>query len=100
MEEVGSSVGRQARAQGVEEVPENGGGGGGGEYITRGEVVRDPVGKKVQANWVRTNQGTEELPEVRYRHVAQELGDGERLDELFAGTPSLTMLSLSVAAER
>lgn len=59
-------------------------------------------GKLVQFTWVRANKGTDTLPEVRCRLMAQELGYGHRLDELVAGTPTLTIvkLLLSVLAER
>lgn len=43
---------------------------------------------------MRVNRGAEERHEVRCRRVAQELGDGERLDVLFAGTPNLTIVQL------
>lgn len=51
---------------------------------------------------MRVNKGTDEAPAVRCRFVAQARGDDERLDEMCAGTPSLTVvkLLLSVAAER
>lgn len=49
----------------------------------------------------RINKGSDENPEIRCSLVAQELGFCERLDEMFAGTPSLTIvkLLLSVAIE-
>ena len=46
---------------------------------------QDQEGKFVKVKWVRTKKGAG----VKCRLVAQELGYGERLDELFAGTPSL-----------
>ena len=55
------------------------------EYASRAEAENDTMGKFVKVKWVRTKKGEG----VRCRLVAQELGYGERLDELFAGTPSL-----------
>lgn len=51
---------------------------------------------------VRTNKGYGEQPKVGHRLVPKELGYGERLGELFAGTPSLTIAQLlfSVAAKK
>lgn len=43
---------------------------------------------------MRINKGPAEHPEFRCRLVAQQLGYGERLDELLAGTPSLTIVEL------
>lgn len=59
-------------------------------------------GKTVKVKWARVNKGSEVHSEVRFRLVAQELGFRERLDELFAGTPSLTVvkLLLSVTADK
>lgn len=56
-------------------------------------------GKTVRVN--RVNKWGDEHPDVCCRLVAHELGFGERLDELFAGTPCLMVvkLLLSVAAE-
>lgn len=71
------------------------------EYVPR-SVAKNDSGKTVNAKWVRINKGSEEIAEVRCHLVAQELGFGERLDELFAGTPSLTIVKLlrSMAAEK
>ena len=55
------------------------------EYVSREQAEKDPTGKFVKVKWVRVKKGEG----VRCRLVAQELGYGERLDELFAGTPSL-----------
>ena len=55
----------------------------------RGE---DPDGKFVREKWVRVNKGHK----VRCRLVAQELGLGGRLDELFVGTPSLGAVRLAM----
>ena len=54
------------------------------EYANRTQAENDDSGKFVKVKWVRTKKGDG----VRCRLVAQELGYGERLDELFAGTPS------------
>lgn len=52
--------------------------------------------------WARINKGSGDHPEVRCRLEAEALGYGERFDELFAGTLSLTgvKMLLSVAAGR
>ena len=55
------------------------------EYVSRAQAETDDSGKFVKVKWVRVKKGEA----VRCRLVAQELGYGERLDELFAGTPSL-----------
>ena len=55
------------------------------EYVNREQAENDNTGKFVKVKWVRVKKGEG----VRCRLVAQELGYGERLDELFAGTPSL-----------
>merc|ERR1711946_14364 len=55
------------------------------DYVDRKTALEDEDGKFVKVKWVRTKKGGG----VRCRLVAQELGYGERLDELFAGTPSL-----------
>ena len=55
------------------------------EYANRAQAENDNTGKFVKVKWVRVKKGEG----VRCRLVAQELGYGERLDELFAGTPSL-----------
>ena len=53
------------------------------ECVSRAEAEKDETGKFVKVKWVRTKKGDG----VRCRLVAQELGYGERLDELLAGTP-------------
>ena len=63
------------------------------EYIDRKTAEKDEEGKFVKVKWVRTKKGGG----VRCRLVAQELGYGERLDELFAGTPSLGAVRLGLA---
>ena len=63
------------------------------DYETRAVAMNDELGKFV-VKWVRTNKGTAMDPEVRCRLVAQELGYGQRMDELFAGTPSLMAVKL------
>ena len=45
---------------------------------------------------VRVNKGTPRDPVVKCRLVAQELGYGQRMDELFSGTPSLAALRLAL----
>ena len=56
----------------------------------------DTEGKFVKVKWVRTNKGTPLEPDVRCRLVAQELGYGQRMDEMFAGTPSLMMVKMAL----
>ena len=63
------------------------------EYCSRRVAEHDAEGKFVKVKWVRTKKGGG----VRCRLVAQELGYGERLDELFAGTPSLGSVRLALA---
>ena len=65
-------------------------------YASRAEAESDENGKFVKVKWVRINKGTKDKPKVRCRLVAQELGYGERLDELFAGTPSLPTVRLAI----
>ena len=62
------------------------------EYADRKAAQEDEDGKFVKVKWVRTKKG----PGVKCRLVAQELGYGERLDELFAGTPSLGAVRLAL----
>ena len=64
------------------------------DYETRAVAMNDELGKFVKVKWVRTNKCTAMDPEVRCRLVAQELGYGQRMDELFAGTPSLMAVKL------
>lgn len=52
------------------------------EYVSRSEAMQDFTGKTVKAKLARVSKGSEKHPEVRCRLVAQELGCGERLDEL------------------
>lgn len=47
---------------------------------------------------VRVSRGSDDHPEVRCRLVAQELGCGERLDEIIPGTPSSTVVNLLLSA--
>ena len=63
------------------------------EYASREEAENDSMGKFVKVKWVRTKKGEG----VRCRLVAQELGYGERLDELFAGTPSLGSVRMALS---
>ena len=46
------------------------------------------------------NKGTAEKPRVKCRLVAQELAVGERLDELFAGTLSMSAVLLLLLHSR
>lgn len=64
------------------------------------EASFDQEGKLVNVKCMRIDQATDEQREVRCRLVAQEPGYAERLDELFAGTPSFTIAKflLPVAA--
>ena len=66
------------------------------EYVTRSEALNDPEGIFVNVKWVRTNKGTYEDPNIKCRLVAQELGYGQRVDELFSGTPSLQAMRLVI----
>ena len=62
------------------------------EYASREQAENDEEGKFVKVKWVRVKKGEG----VRCRLVAQELGYGERLDELFAGTPSLGSVRMAL----
>jgi hypothetical protein len=64
------------------------------EYVPRDQAINDEGGKFVKVKWVRVNKGTTQKPLVKCRLVAQELGYGQRMDELFSGTPSLVALRL------
>ena len=70
-------------------------------YVNRQEAEMDDEGKFVKVKWVRVNKGCKMNPKIRCRLVAQELAYGERIDELFAGTPSLSSvkIALHLAAE-
>ena len=61
----------------------------------------DDEGKFVKVKWVRVNKGCKMNPKIRCRLVAQEVAYGERIDELFAGTLSLSSVkvALHLAAE-
>ena len=63
-------------------------------YVDRDKALADEGGKFVKTKWVRVNKGTSSAPKVRCRLVAQELGYGERIDELFAGTPPLPLVRI------
>ena len=67
-------------------------------YADRSDALSDPHGKFVKVRWVRTNKGTAERPKIRCRLAAQELAHGHKMDELFAGTPSLTSVKLVLAS--
>ena len=62
------------------------------EYVSRAEAEKDETGKFVKVKWVRTKKEDG----VRCRLVAQGLGYGERLDELFAETPSLASVRMAL----
>ena len=64
-------------------------------YVNRQEAEMYDEGKFVKVKWVRVNKGCKMNPKIRCRLVAQEVAYGERIDELFAGTPS----PLHLAAE-
>jgi hypothetical protein len=66
------------------------------EYVSRDQAINDEGGKFVKVKWVRVNKGTPRDPVVKCRLVAQELGYGQRMDELFSGTPSLLALRLAL----
>ena len=66
------------------------------EYVPREQAIHDEGGKFVKVKWVRVNKGTTQQPMVKCRLVAQELGYGQRMDELFSGTPSLVALRLTL----
>ena len=66
-------------------------------HVSRTEAENDPEGNFVKVKWVRTNKGTKENPKIRCRLVAQEVGYGTKVDELFAGTPSMTAVKLILA---
>lgn len=74
---------------------------GGYEHLTREAQRTDLEGKTVKVKRLRVRKVSDERPELCCRPVAQELGYGERLDQVFAGTPSLTMVKrlLFVASE-
>ena len=66
------------------------------DYASREQAMNDIEGKFVKVKWVRTNKGTKYNQIVKCRLVAQELGYGERMDELFSGTPSLMMVRVAL----
>ena len=67
------------------------------KHVSRQEAESDPEGKFVEAKWVWINKGAAENPKIRCRLVAQEVGYGTKVDELFAGTPSMTAVKLILA---
>ena len=67
------------------------------EHVPREIALNDPDGKFVKVKWVRTNKGSAVEQVVKCRLVAQELGYGERMDELFSGTPSLMAVKVALA---
>lgn len=48
----------------------------------------------MRVKWVRVRMGSDEPLEARCHLLAQELGAGQRLDEVFGGPPSLTVVKL------
>ena len=64
-------------------------------YVSRSEALNDPDGSFVKVKWVRTNKGTAAQANIRCRLVAEEIGYGQRIDELFSGTPSLTSTKMA-----
>ena len=67
------------------------------EYVSRETAMNDPEGQFVKVKWVRTNKGSVADQVVKCRLVAQELGYGQRMDELFSGTPSLMVVKVALA---
>ena len=65
-------------------------------YVSRSEALNDPDGSFVKVKWVRTNEGTAAQLNIRCRLVAQEIGYGQRIDELFSGTPSLMSTKMAI----
>ena len=65
-------------------------------YVSRSEALNDPDGSFVKVKWVRTNKGTAAQPNIRCRLVAQEIGYGQRIDELFSGTHSLMSTKMAI----
>ena len=57
---------------------------------------QDGEGIFVKVRWVRVNKGTKTNPHMKCRLVAQELGYGTRMDELYANTPSLSCIKLAM----
>ena len=69
-------------------------------YVLREDAEKDADGVHVKTKWVRVNKGTAKPPQVNCRLVAQEAPLGERLDELFAGTPSMSGVRLLLRHSR
>jgi hypothetical protein len=65
-------------------------------HVPKKEALMDPDAVFVKVKWVRTNKGTVGKPNVKCRLVAQELGYGQRIDELFSGTPSLVAMKVAM----
>ena len=72
------------------------------DYVGRQTAHQDGEGVFVKVRWVRVNKGTKTNPHMKCRLVAQELGYGTRMDELYANTPSLSciMLTMLYAAQK
>ena len=54
----------------------------------------------VKTKWARVNKGAVDNPQVKNRLVAQEMAWNEKLDELFAGTPSLSAVRVLLLHSR
>ena len=59
------------------------------------EAENDPAAKFLKVKQARVNKDTKTEQRIRCGLVAQELSDGSKDDELFAGTPSLTAMKLT-----
>lgn len=57
--------------------------------------LRDTGGRLVKEQWVRISKDIDEAPDARCTLVAHELGCGERLGELLAGTQAYLLRWLS-----
>ena len=66
-------------------------------YTSREAAEKDAGGKFVRVKWVRVNKGSAAAPKIRCRLVAQELAYGQRMDELFAGTPALACVRVALS---
>ena len=66
-------------------------------YVPREQAEQDMEGTFVRTKSVRIDKGTPASPKVRRRLVAQELAFGERMDELFSGTPPLSAVKMALA---
>ena len=67
------------------------------DYCSRQDALQYHEGKFIKVKWVRINKGTTSEPKVRCRLVCQELGYGTRDDELYAGTPALSIVKMMIS---